>query len=76
MFMYFPHLELVFLLFAYQGASTAEARMIQSGCFPLVVMGAIALVSVRETHTQREKERGRQTDTQTGRQAGRGGKEE
>lgn len=42
--MYFPHVELVFLLFAYQGASVAEARMIRSGCLPLVVLGAIALV--------------------------------
>lgn len=42
--MYFPHVELLFLLFAYQGASAAEARMIYSGCFPLVVMGGCALV--------------------------------
>lgn len=42
--MYFPHVELLFLLFAYQGASAAEARMIYSGCFPLVVMGVCALV--------------------------------
>eukprot|EP00903_Cladosiphon_okamuranus_P021845 g20085.t1 len=42
-FMYFPHVELVFLLFAYQGASVAEARMIRSGCIPLVVLGACAL---------------------------------
>ncbi|CAN0071117.1 unnamed protein product, partial [Ectocarpus sp. 12 AP-2014] len=42
--MYFPHVELLFLLFAYQGASAAEARMIYSGCFPLVVMGVCALI--------------------------------
>lgn len=42
--MYFPHVELLFLLFAYQGASAAEARMIYSGCFPLVVLGLCALV--------------------------------
>ncbi|CAN0064874.1 unnamed protein product, partial [Choristocarpus tenellus] len=43
--LYFPHLELLFLLFAYQGASSAEARMLRSGCVPLVVIGAIAMVS-------------------------------
>ncbi|CAM9630710.1 unnamed protein product [Pylaiella littoralis] len=42
--MYFPHVELLFLLLAYQGASAAEAQMISSGCFPLVVMGLCALV--------------------------------
>lgn len=45
--MYFPHVELLFLLFAYQGASAAEARMIYSGCFPLVVLGLCALVRRR-----------------------------
>lgn len=43
--MYFPHVELLFLLFSYQGASAAESRMIYSGCFPLVVLGVCALVS-------------------------------
>ncbi|CAM9448605.1 unnamed protein product [Scytosiphon promiscuus] len=42
--MYFPHVELLFLLLAYQGASAAEARMIYSGCFPLVVLGICAMV--------------------------------
>ena len=46
--MYFPHVELLFLLFAYQGASAAEARMIYSGCFPLVVLGLCALVRRKE----------------------------
>ena len=45
--MYFPHVELVFLLFAYQGASTAEARMLHSGCVPLQILGAFALVRKR-----------------------------
>ena len=44
--LYFPHIELVFLLFAYQGASAAEARLIYSGCFPLVVMGICTMVRV------------------------------
>lgn len=43
--MYFPHVELLFLLFAYQGASAAEARMIYSGCIPLVILGLCAMVS-------------------------------
>ena len=42
--LYFPHIELVYLLFAYQGATAAEARMLYSGCPTLVALGAIALV--------------------------------
>lgn len=38
-------MELLFLLFTYQGASAAEARLIHSGCFSLVVLGVVALVS-------------------------------
>lgn len=52
--MYFPHVELVFLLFAYQGASVAEARMIRSGCLPLVVLGACALVRTREREREND----------------------
>lgn len=47
--MYFPHVELLFLLFAYQGASAAEARMVYSGCFPLVLLGLCALVREKTT---------------------------
>lgn len=50
--LYFPHVELVFLLFAYQGASTAEARMIRSGCLPLVVFGACALVRTEKNNVR------------------------
>lgn len=42
--LYFPHIELLFLLFAYQGAASAEARLIYSGCLPLIVLGICALV--------------------------------
>lgn len=45
MLLYFPHVELVFLLLTYQGASAAEARMLTSGCWPLVVIGGFAMVS-------------------------------
>ncbi|CAM9933272.1 unnamed protein product, partial [Sphacelaria rigidula] len=43
MLLYFPHVELVFLLLTYQGASAAEARMLTSGCWPLVVIGGFAM---------------------------------
>lgn len=42
--LYFPHMELLFLLLVYQGAASAEARLIYSGCFPLMVLGICALV--------------------------------
>lgn len=50
-FLYFPHVELVFLLFAYQGASVAEARMMRSDCLPLVILGACAMVREREAYS-------------------------
>lgn len=46
--MYFPHIELLFLLFVYQGASAAEAQMVTSNCLPLVIIGVFAMVSSLE----------------------------
>ncbi|CAN0409709.1 unnamed protein product, partial [Discosporangium mesarthrocarpum] len=41
--LYFPHLELLFLLMTYQGASAAEASMLQSECLPFQIVGVVAM---------------------------------
>jgi hypothetical protein len=42
--LHFPHVELLFLLLAYEGATTAQASMLNSECKELVVMASILLV--------------------------------